>query len=100
MREANSLVTRMKSQGAKLRLKVNLPFEGQQEESPGLRVNGNVQERVLKLMLYIHIPGSRAGHMNSADPCRGKLGLWLRKWALRLLSEQGVKLFLENLQIC
>ena len=36
---------------------VNFPFEGHLEETPRLGVNGKVEVCVLKLMLYIHIPG-------------------------------------------
>ena len=48
---------------------VNFPFEGYLEAFPRLRVNGKVEVCVLKLMLYIHIPGRRAGQEDSADPC-------------------------------
>ena len=47
----------------------NFPFKGLLEESRRLRVNGKVEVRVLKLMLYIHIPGRRASQEDSAEPC-------------------------------
>ena len=61
---------------------VNLHFEGHPEESPRLRVNGNVEVCVLKLMLCIHTDGRRAGQ-TLLIPAGGNLGWWLWKQALR-----------------